>query len=397
MKNIIKSALLLLCGVCFLTACDDDNDSNPTLIQPTTFKLNTPAYSKAYTDLATSSALHFTWSQPDYGGFPVAAQYQMEFSLDGNFTTSVAQAEEDESGATRADYVVLDQIYNGCEGDVDATQLAKGLQQIAQWEEDEVPEFKTIVARLSADYANKKIYSNVVNVTVVPYYVELKDAPIEIWWLIGGDICDGTWGGDYGKCVIPLQPMEGMEYDKKTGQGSIHWVGYLAGKGFKLRGSMDDNWATQWGQGDSFGKFVKNDGGSGNITVPEAGLYEVLLNTANDELYVNSYVGDVKLFSGMAIAGTFNEWNDTPMNPCHTYDGAQNHDWYVVQSFAAGDKFKTKEAGSWDYNRGGAPVMREDGLYVFGVQGGDDIVVPEDGNYMVFFNDITGFIRLIKQ
>lgn len=397
MKNIIKSALLLLCGVCFLTACDDDNDSNPTLIQPTTFKLNTPAYSQAFTDLATSSALHFTWSQPDYGGFPVAAQYQMEFSLDGNFTTSVAEAEADESGATKADYVVLDQIYNGCEGDVDAAQLAKGLQQIAQWQEKDVPEFKTIVARLSADYANKKIYSNQVNVTVVPYYVELKDAPVEIWWLIGGDICDGTWGGEYGKCVIPLQPIEGVEYDKKTGQGDIHWIGYLAGNGFKLRGSMEDNWATQWGQGDSFGTFVKNDGGSGNITVPEAGLYEVRLNTASDKLSVISYTSDAKIFSGMAIAGTFNDWSDTAMNPCHIYDGAQNHDWYVTQSFAAGDKFKTKEAGSWDYNRGGTPIMREDGLYVFGTQGGDDIVVEEAGTYLIFFNDITGFIRLIKQ
>jgi len=397
MKNIVKSALLLLCSACILTACEDDNDSNPTLIKPTTFKLNTPAYSKANTDLLTTQTMHFTWSQPDYGGFPVAAQYQMQFSLDGNFNTSVAEAEADESGNTKADYVMLDQIYNGCEGDVDPTQLAKGLQQIAKWEEDAVPATQTIVARLAADYAGDTIYSNVINFNVAPYYVELKDAPIELWWLIGGDICDGTWGSDIGKCVVPMEPIEGVEYDKKTGKGEIRWIGYLAGNGFKLRGALDDNWVSQWGQGDSFGSFVKNDGGSGNITVPEAGYYAVVLNTADDNLNVTPYSETPKVFGGMAIAGTFNEWNDTPMNPCHTYDGAQNHDWYVVQSFAAGDKFKTKEAGSWDYNRGGAPVMREDGLYVFGVQGGDDIVVPEDGNYMVLFNDITGFIRLIKQ
>ena len=41
MKNIIKSALFLLCSVCLFTACEDDNDSNPTLMRPTTFKLNT--------------------------------------------------------------------------------------------------------------------------------------------------------------------------------------------------------------------------------------------------------------------------------------------------------------------------------------------------------------------
>ena len=121
------------------------------------------------------------------------------------------------------------------------------------------------------------------------------------------------------------------------------------------------------------------------------------LNTQSDNLYVTAYSETPKVFSGMAISGTFNDWGDTEMKPCFTYDGAQNHDWYVVQTFAAGDKFKTKEAGSWDYNRGGDPILREDGLYVFGTQGGADIVVPEDGNYMVFFNDITGFIRLIKQ
>ena len=35
MKKIIKSAMLLLCSVCILTACEDDRDSNPTLQKPT--------------------------------------------------------------------------------------------------------------------------------------------------------------------------------------------------------------------------------------------------------------------------------------------------------------------------------------------------------------------------
>ena len=98
-----------------------------------------------------------------------------------------------------------------------------------------MPATLTIYARLVADYANQLVYSNIVPINVAPYYVELKNAPIETWWLIGADIADGSWGGDMGKCIIPMQPIEGEEYDKKTGQGKIRWIGYLAGNGFKLK------------------------------------------------------------------------------------------------------------------------------------------------------------------
>ncbi len=72
MKNIIKSTMLLVCSVLFLASCSDDNASNPTLQTPNTFKLNTPSYSNQLIDLATSTGIDFTWSQPAYGS-PAAA------------------------------------------------------------------------------------------------------------------------------------------------------------------------------------------------------------------------------------------------------------------------------------------------------------------------------------
>ena len=77
MKKIIKSTLMLFCGVCLFTACSDDLSNNPTLLNPTAFTLNQPAYSASNIDLAKSNGLNFSWSQPNYGGFPVAAEYQM--------------------------------------------------------------------------------------------------------------------------------------------------------------------------------------------------------------------------------------------------------------------------------------------------------------------------------
>ena len=110
MKKIFKSTLLLLCGVCLFAACSDDNDSNPTLTIPETFQLNTPAYAQANTDLVSSTELTFTWSQPNYGGFPVAAQYKMEFSLNQSLTVSVAEAGAGETGASGPDDGILAQV-----------------------------------------------------------------------------------------------------------------------------------------------------------------------------------------------------------------------------------------------------------------------------------------------
>ena len=406
MKNIFKSTMLLLCGVALFTACSDDNDSNPTVKSPKTFALNTPALATQNVDLASGGEMAFTWSQPDYG-FPAPVNYQLQVSLDGNYTISLEEAEADESGVLKADYATLETVFKEAKGSINLSTLAKTLQQLAQWSEDNVPATQQVYVRATAQAASTPIvYSNIVTINTIPMYVELSDAPIELWWLIGADIADGSWGGDKGKCVFPLQPIEGEEYDKKTGQGKIQWIGYLAGGGFKLRGSMEDNWATQIGQGDSFGTFVKNDGGSGNISVPAAGLYKITLDTkalsavadggdASAAITVEAYDGTANVFEGMAIAGSFNDWGDTDMTPCST--GWENHDWYVVQHLDAGAEIKIKQAGSWDFNKGGSFVKDGDSMYAFGVGNGANLVIEESADYLILFNDITGFIRFIKQ
>ena len=97
----------------------------------------------------------------------------------------------------------------------------------------------------------------------------------------------------------------------------------------------------------------------------------------------------------MAISGSFNEWGDTDMTPCST--GWENHDWYITYSFAAGDEVKIKQAGSWDFNKGGSFINYGEGMYVYGVGGGANLVFEEGGTYLIIFNDITGYIRFIKQ
>lgn len=394
MKKILKSTLLLLCSVCLFTACEDDNDSNPTLVIPTTFHLNTPAYAQANTDLASSTELPFTWSQPNYGGFPVAAQYQMQFSLKNSFTTSVAQAEADESGNTIADYVMLDQIYNSCQGTVNASLLAKGLEQLAGWDEDNVPETVTVFARLASDFANDTIYSNVVSFLVSPYYVELKDAPVEIWYLVGGCIADGKWSNSadaIGTSLMPMNIIQGVEYDKKTGTGEIQYIGYFPDNAeFKIVKTPGDwDHYVFCGNGDDMGTSLRNGGDDpGNIKIATGGYYKITINTKDVTCKIEKYEESVKVYPKLCIAGSFNDWSDSDLTPVFNFEGAENHIWsYDVEG---GWKLKVKLPDDWGTNWGhkdGYPGERD---------GDGNLVVPE-GKWLFIFNDIDGSYSLIAK
>ena len=101
MKNIIKSALLVVMSLFLMTACSDDNDSNPTIQSPTEFKLNTPALENTPIDLANSSKIMLTCSQPNYG-YTASVQYTVQVA-----TCSLASALTNifvEKGKTEADF-----------------------------------------------------------------------------------------------------------------------------------------------------------------------------------------------------------------------------------------------------------------------------------------------------
>ena len=96
MKKYIYSALLLLGSLCFFTSCDDDNGSNPTVQQPTSFVLNTPAYSSCLVDLLNTKTLQLSTSQPDYG-YTAAVVYRIQVSLTNTWTCSYDEAAADET------------------------------------------------------------------------------------------------------------------------------------------------------------------------------------------------------------------------------------------------------------------------------------------------------------
>lgn len=54
--NIMVWMMLGALGLC---SCESDRDSNPVLLDPTTFTLNTPAYASTVYDLKHSKTLEF--------------------------------------------------------------------------------------------------------------------------------------------------------------------------------------------------------------------------------------------------------------------------------------------------------------------------------------------------
>jgi len=386
-------------------SCDKDDESNPILVSPAegSFVVNTPVYGNAQIDLKTSNSVAMSWSQPQFTNpnAPVVANYQVQVSSTGSFTKAFDELAEDNTGA---DFFPLEEIYTSCTAEVSATAIDRALEMLNGWDVSS-PAFTdgaTVYARVLAFVQNASfdklasVASNVVNFNVLPYYIELKAADPDIWYLIGGDIGDGKWSSDMPTSSYPMHTVADYEYDSKTGAGLITWTGYLAGNGFKLKHTLD-SWDEQWGQGDSFGSFVKNDGGSGNITVPEAGYYTISLNTEKDELTIEKYDGTPAVFPGMCLAGGFNDWGDQDMKPAFTFDGAVCHDWYGTITVNGEQAVKVKEPGSWDYNSGGEVLETADGsFYGYGTNGGADIYLPA-GTYLVIYNDITRFYRFILQ
>mgnify|MGYP002623520538 CR=1 FL=1 len=339
MKKIIKSAMLLLCGAVLFTACSDDNDSNPTLLQPTTFTLNTPSYSSVLIDLARSTGIPFTWSQPDYG-FPVEAEYQLQASKDGNFTVNLSDV--DEEHYTDANYVTLKAYYNTPEGSLDPVALNNAINQMNGWDEDNpAPESAPVYVRATATTKGAPvIYSNVVAINVSPTMEVVITYP-EFIYEIGNE---SEWKVAY--------PMRSPNLD-----GLYQSYNYLDG-GFKFKPNAD-NWDGDWGQdpNGTYGSLVVD--GEEDCNKTDGSFQDKLLDPGFYQIDVNiiEMTWSVTAVKQVSIIGDFNGWSDDVDMTYNVEEGCwignatvtdgglkfrMNHDWTV--------SWGLRDAGSPDLN-----------------------------------------------
>lgn len=419
MKNKYIIGALLVGIISLFASCSDDNDSNPTLIQPTEFKLNTPEYVNATIDLEQSTGLGLTWSQPKYtaDNAPINVTYEVQVSPTNSFTVSTDEAAADESGEKVADYAALSHTTLECKTSASAEEIDKALVKILKLTEANVPAEQDAYVRVNAfilEGTNRlnPIASNSVQLKVKPYYVELKDATPIMWYLVG-NMFGGKWAGDKitGTDNLPMFLKPNFAYDKKTGAGEIEYTNYFltgayndkaecADAGFKiLPASFSWDYSMNADGGKAGTIVYRGDTGSdgGHIVAPEAGYYTVTINTANNTATMVKYEDEVnKTYGTIQIAGSFNEWADTPMLPYNT-EGVENHAWYYVMEVPAGEtaQFKFKIAGSWDTSWGYGKADGDINMFGKCEAGGKNLGLAE-GKYVISFNDITGAFSIVK-
>ena len=389
MKKLSIMAMLTM-GLAFFTACEDDNDSNPVIQQPTTFVLNEPAYASSNIDLESSKEIRLTCSQPNYG-YTAAVTYQVQLSVSNSFNVSVAEAAAaEEAGETLvADYITLDNSYNNCQIAADATVFAKALVQLAKWTEDAVPATQVVNVRLLATVDKYSIASNVIDLNVVPYYIELKDALPELWFILGSG-ATGGWDNGWdkiGASMVPMSIVKDYEYDKKTGQGELTFTGYFKSDGFKIvknPGSWDDQWGSSDGTESS---LILKDGGD---IKPAEGYYKLSMDTKKSTLKMEKVDITPATYTTMGIIGLNGDWdNDIVMTQ---FAAAVNpHLWSATIEVPADTECKFRANAGWDNNWGSTEFP-----YGVGTNNGSNIPVTA-GNYTVVFNDIDGSYTFITK
>lgn len=424
MKNKYIIGALLIGIISLFASCSDDNDSNPTLIQPKEFTLNTPEYANATTiDLEKSTGLELTWSQPKYtaDNAPINATYEVQVSPTNSFTVSTDEAAADESGEKVPDYAVLSNTTQKCNISASAEEMDKALVKILKWTEGNVPAEQEMYVRVNAyilegtNHLNP-IASNSVKLNVKPYYIELKDAVPTMWYLVG-NMFGAKWANDknIGVDALPMFLKPNFSYDKKTGAGEIEYTNYFLtgdyndkaecdGAGFKILPS-DFNWDYSMNAilnneiSAKKGTIENRNGGAdgGHIVASEVGYYTITINTADNTAKMEKYEGNVTNYGTIQIATSLDDFaSDTPMLPYNT-EGVENHAWYYVMEVPAGQtvSFKFKIAGSWDTNWGYGAADGAINMYGKCEANGHNIGLAE-GKYVISFNDITGAFSIVK-
>ena len=420
MKNKYIIGALLIGIISLFASCSDDNDSNPTLIQPKEFTLNTPEYINSTIDLEKSTGLELTWSQPKYtaDNAPINATYEVQVSPTNSFTVSTDEAAADESGEKVPDYAILSNTTQKCDISASAEEMDKALVKILKWTEENVPAEQEMYVRVNAyilegtNHLNP-IASNSVKLNVKPYYIELKDATPTMWYLVG-NMFGAKWASNksIGEDALPMFLKPNFAYDKKTGAGEIEYTNFFltdefnenaesAVAGFKILPS-----SFEWDYSmDGGGKLKDNiayrgstNSDGGHILAGADGYYTITINTADNTAKMEKYEGEVKDYGTIQISGSFNGWTDTPMLPYNT-EGVENHAWYYVMDVPAGDpiqfKFKINDGSTWGTSWG---YGAEDGainMYGKCESGGKNIGLAE-GKYVISFNDITGAFSIVK-
>lgn len=262
----INIIVWMMLGVLGISSCESDRDSNPVLLEPTTFILNTPAYASTVYDLKNSKTIELACSQPDYG-FTAATDYTVQVSLTGEFKEATDKA--------TATYLALPTVHTTARMNVDAQELAVAIVNLSGITEEN--KFYTdpikVYIRLNASVNDgmRPIYSNVIELPKVLSYFALDAMVMPDKMYMAGSICGWDWAKAYP--MVSVYPVASGEF----------WIM----KYFAANDEIKFNVSKAWdGAEFGFANTVINDNANagiadsgGNIKITNAGWYIVAVKS----------------------------------------------------------------------------------------------------------------------
>ncbi len=197
-----------------------------------------------------------------------------------------------------------------------------------------------------------------------------------------GDATAGGWTNEAGN--VDMYPL----LSNKMSPTKYTYTGFFNAGGFKFVQEKGSWTVGQYGKGSEDGK-LDSSGGSGNISIDEAGYYTVTIDTSKLTYTIEKIARPTVTYPTVGIIGsaTPKGWDaSTPMNNS-TFDA---NVWTLDVTLTSGEiKFRANDAwdvdwGSNDTNFGTATLK------------GSNMKV-EAGDYTIYFNDFSGAFTLVKK
>lgn len=296
---------LLTAALVTFSACEKDDDSNPTLDLSHAaegFTLNVPANAanNVY-DLVNATSLELTCAQPNYGGIPYVTRYYVQVAIDPAFLNDTTVAHKE-----------LSTSYTKAKMNVDALELNSAvvaLFQEANPDTDYPNAARPVYVRLRAaidaiaPYDGQSIsYSNIITLpnVLATYKAPAAELPDKLF-VIGSSI-QTAWSS--WKEVSPIFGLTGSYYTMiyVPAGGEFKWGTFNGDwRGFNRIRKITDNAGAE---------ISESGDGNSNIIVKNGGWYTLVFE---GEINGSSIQYDLTIYPGAAYvigAGAGGDWTD---------------------------------------------------------------------------------------
>lgn len=222
--------------------------------------------------------------------------------------------------------------------------------------------------------------SNVVTFKLTPF-VSFKN----LYFV--GDATAAGWSNNNNNQALFRDPVNTNKF---------YYTGYFKAGGFKLLEVLGQ-WQPQWGLKN--GVVTVNESTTGSdpdtFTIDIAGYYTFTIDIVAKTYTLVPYTENAATYNSIGMIGEFTAWGSEYPLEKSTFD---EHQWSAKDVSLPAGQLKFRGNGSWDFNWGPTKALQSvSTISGQGVQGGENILLDNEGSYDIYFNDIDGRYVFVKK